>query len=525
MSRWLCGLFSAGFVAFVGCAGSETAVGKGGFDFTDGVPCIAGNACEVPDQLGACAVGVLVCSPEGDSTCEGPAPAAETCNGIDDSCDGVIDEQCPLTFQHFLPTGDSSGPATTSAYPVNGSATKAVLDVLPSDPGDGWLRVTSESPLPVGGTVLSYPQATGPVLTLSPSVSPDRAAKKIVVPTYRQAGPGPAFSHSFSIVNVGTGPATVTVGAVPDGGVLRQTTVSIPKDGLVRSNVPLLFSIDPAVAEEGWLSIDSDQDVVVAYEEGRSDFQDGAGDAGWAPPTMNLVLPYFHANATVVSTLRIANPSASEASVTVRAHKQNAEILESPPIAVATMTRNAQSLEAMFPGGFVTGERGWIEISSTAAVTAHVLVENMSLAGMALVSPVHAPATVLYAAGVVIDPALGKTQEILLANPGTEAVTAALQGFFANGDSARQTSIVIAAGSANLVAPDAAFGLPAYSGWIRVVADRPIAGALVQQGGAPGVGVTALLDKLGDVAIVPSVRSAAIDQTLITLIQPERRSF
>ena len=56
-------------------------------DFTVGAPCIGG--------LGICQTeGVQVCDVLGGVTCDAvlPSPGDETCNGLDDNCDGVIDE-------------------------------------------------------------------------------------------------------------------------------------------------------------------------------------------------------------------------------------------------------------------------------------------------------------------------------------------------------------------------------------------------------------------------------------------------
>ena len=57
---------------------------------------------------------------------------------------------------------------------------------------------------------------------------------------------------------------------------------------------------------------------------------------------------------------------------------------------------------------------------------------------------------------------------------------------------------------------------PALTGQYEFVAFRDPAGGRAW--------VTALLDKLSPIAIVPSVQSA-MGQTSITLIQPERRTF
>jgi hypothetical protein len=47
--------------------------------------------CEVSNDFGACP-GLRVCEEEGLSVCDAFVPAAETCNGIDDNCNGIVDE-------------------------------------------------------------------------------------------------------------------------------------------------------------------------------------------------------------------------------------------------------------------------------------------------------------------------------------------------------------------------------------------------------------------------------------------------
>lgn len=71
----------------------------------EGCPCNAGasRSCYIgaPAQagIGACTTGRQTCGPDGTwSTCEGSGlPAAETCNGLDDDCNGSVDEGCSCT--------------------------------------------------------------------------------------------------------------------------------------------------------------------------------------------------------------------------------------------------------------------------------------------------------------------------------------------------------------------------------------------------------------------------------------------
>jgi hypothetical protein len=52
------------------------------------------TTCAIANGHGDC-VGERACGPEGLSDCDGPEPAPEACNGLDDDCDGDTDEEVP----------------------------------------------------------------------------------------------------------------------------------------------------------------------------------------------------------------------------------------------------------------------------------------------------------------------------------------------------------------------------------------------------------------------------------------------
>ena len=60
--------------------------------------------CQIENEHGTC-TGVRACLPEGLSDCNANTPAEETCNGVDDDCDGSVDEL----------TCDDSNPCTVDS--------------------------------------------------------------------------------------------------------------------------------------------------------------------------------------------------------------------------------------------------------------------------------------------------------------------------------------------------------------------------------------------------------------------------
>ena len=77
-----------------------------------------GETCVPPGSVGACSVGHEVCT-KGAWICEPGQPAAESCNGLDDDCDGVVDEGCdvPCTVDTDCAAGLACVEGTCQAAP------------------------------------------------------------------------------------------------------------------------------------------------------------------------------------------------------------------------------------------------------------------------------------------------------------------------------------------------------------------------------------------------------------------------
>lgn len=102
-------------------ATSECCAGSACIDGVCKKSCSAGAACSVPGAKGECAKGKVQCDAVGNSTCVGPNPVAESCNGKDDDCDGKVDnlpaEACTVT-----PSGCQAGFKATGQFACVGSS-------------------------------------------------------------------------------------------------------------------------------------------------------------------------------------------------------------------------------------------------------------------------------------------------------------------------------------------------------------------------------------------------------------------
>jgi len=109
-----------------------------------GEVCQPGSPCNT-GQPGACADGVIECAVDGSQRCvprTGPSP--ETCNGVDDDCDGAIDDDgvCSLCGNGDVDTGEQCDDLNlpTATCDIN------CMTIPPDTDGDGIFDSTDNCP-------------------------------------------------------------------------------------------------------------------------------------------------------------------------------------------------------------------------------------------------------------------------------------------------------------------------------------------------------------------------------------------
>jgi hypothetical protein len=95
-------------------------------DFDVGETCIVSSGCD--------ASGVLVCSGDGTRTiCNAPRgqSSVESCNGVDDDCDGQIDEGFQVSSACLVGIGQC---ASVGAMVCTDDGSTSICDAVPGDP-------------------------------------------------------------------------------------------------------------------------------------------------------------------------------------------------------------------------------------------------------------------------------------------------------------------------------------------------------------------------------------------------------
>jgi hypothetical protein len=90
--------------------------------------------CEVSNQWGTC-LGQRVCREDGLSLCDAEQPAGESCNGMDDDCDGEIDEPDLVDGKYRELCDDDNGCTADSCSGEDGCV-NSVLEAGSCDDGD-----------------------------------------------------------------------------------------------------------------------------------------------------------------------------------------------------------------------------------------------------------------------------------------------------------------------------------------------------------------------------------------------------
>jgi hypothetical protein len=109
----------------------EDLFGKGSGDFTDivtsvmGVECAGGGlACELPAQKGMCKTGVTRCNAGAVECVQVIQSEAEKCDGVDNDCNDLIDDNAPCPKDQFCINGRCVGNCTMGEFPCKEALTQ-----------------------------------------------------------------------------------------------------------------------------------------------------------------------------------------------------------------------------------------------------------------------------------------------------------------------------------------------------------------------------------------------------------------
>jgi hypothetical protein len=133
------------------------------FEGTCRQPCQPGASCQA-DAQGECANGTMQCTSAFEGHCVAGQPSPETCNGLDDNCDGIVDNIPPDPCQG-TPAECSArqGFVTTGVTVCSGGQQQCQFTALP-DPGGTYCNGSVDPTGQCGlGTVDVCMQASPPI--------------------------------------------------------------------------------------------------------------------------------------------------------------------------------------------------------------------------------------------------------------------------------------------------------------------------------------------------------------------------
>ncbi|MBW2703596.1 MAG: putative metal-binding motif-containing protein [Deltaproteobacteria bacterium] len=111
-----------GVLAEDDCDDTNRLINPAAFEFCDGVDnncdgvtdegcpaCLDGSTADCGDEVGECMTGVMTCVDGVWSNCTAQGPVPERCDGLDNDCDGRVDEICPCHIGDILECSTSEG--------------------------------------------------------------------------------------------------------------------------------------------------------------------------------------------------------------------------------------------------------------------------------------------------------------------------------------------------------------------------------------------------------------------------------